>query len=106
IATRDSAMGMAGPPLVEAALGLKLTPEEIGPSDVHFAAGAIDILVETEAEAIDRAKRYLGYFGPPLPAGEAPDQTVLRTLVPENPRRAYDVRRVIQGLADRDSVQE
>ena len=39
IATKDSAMGMAGPPLVEAALGLKLTPEEIGPADVHFAAG-------------------------------------------------------------------
>jgi acetyl-CoA carboxylase carboxyltransferase component len=107
IATKDSAMGMAGPPLVEAALGLKLTPEEIGPSDVHFAAGSIDILVEDEAEAIDRAKRYLAYFGPPAPPpGEAPDQALLRGLVPENPRRAYDVRRVIQGLADKDSVQE
>ena len=106
IATKDSAMGMAGPPLVEAALGLKLTPEEIGPSDVHFAAGAIDILVEDEAEAIDKAKRYLAYFGPPLAPGEAPDQTLLRGLVPDNPRRAYDVRRVINGLADVGSVQE
>ena len=69
IATKDSAMGMAGPPLVEAALGLKLTPEEIGPSDVHFAAGAIDILVEDEAEAIDKAKRYLAYFGAAAAAG-------------------------------------
>ena len=106
IATRASAMGMAGPPLVEAALGLKLAPEEIGPSDVHFAAGAIDILVEDETEAVEKAKRYLGYFGPAEPAGEAPDQTLLRGLVPENPRRAYDVRRVIAGLADKDSVQE
>jgi acetyl-CoA carboxylase carboxyltransferase component len=45
IAAKDSAMGMAGPPLVEAALGLRLTPEEIGPAAVHHAAGAIDILV-------------------------------------------------------------
>src|SRR6185295_13118445 len=30
IATKDSSMGMAGPPLVEAALGVKLTPEEVG----------------------------------------------------------------------------
>lgn len=106
IATRDSAMGMAGPPLVEAALGLKLTPEEIGPSEVHFAAGAIDILVEDEAEAVEKARRYLAYFGPPQPAGEAPDQALLRGLVPDNPRRAYDVRRVVQGLADLGSVQE
>jgi acetyl-CoA carboxylase carboxyltransferase component len=106
IATRDSTMGMAGPPLVEAALSVKLTPEEIGPAEVHFASGAIDILVEDEAEAVAAAKRYLAYFGPPLPSGEAPDQTRLRDMVPVNPRRAYDVRRVIQGLADVGSVQE
>ena len=63
IATQDFAMGMAGPPLVEAALGVKLTPEEIGPASVHVASGVIDILVEDEAEAIAAAKKYLGYFG-------------------------------------------
>lgn len=106
IATRDSAMGMAGPPLVEAALGLKLKPEEIGPPEVHYAAGAVDVLVDGEAEAIEAARRYLSYFGPPLPSGEAPDAAALRTLVPDNPRRAYDVRRVIRGIADVDSVME
>lgn len=106
IATRDSAMGMAGPPLVEAALGIKLKPEEIGPPDVHYAAGSVDILVEDEAEAVEAAKRYLSYFGPPLPAGEAPDPLALRNLVPDNPRRAYDVRKVIRGIADIDSVME
>jgi acetyl-CoA carboxylase carboxyltransferase component len=106
IATRDSAMGMAGPPLVEAALGIKLKPEEIGPPEVHYAAGAVDVLVDGEAEAIEAARRYLSYFGPPLPPGEAPDPAALRTLVPDNPRRAYDVRRVIRGIADIDSVME
>lgn len=106
IATRDSTMGMAGPPLVEAALGVKLKPEEIGPSDVHYAAGAIDILVEDESEAVETAKRYLSYFGPPLPSGAAPDPAALRDLVPDNPRRAYDMRRVIRGIADVDSVME
>lgn len=106
IATRDSTMGMAGPPLVEAALGVRLKPEEIGPSDVHYAAGAIDILVEDEAEAIEKAKRYLSYFGPPLPSGEAPAPAALRGLVPDNPRRAYDVRKAIRGIADIDSVLE
>jgi acetyl-CoA carboxylase carboxyltransferase component len=106
IATKDAAMGMAGPPLVEAALGRKLTPEEIGPMSVHVASGVVDILVDDDGEAIAAAKRYLGYFGGPAAPGPAPDQTVLRTLVPENPRRAYDVRKVVATLADEDSVLE
>jgi acetyl-CoA carboxylase carboxyltransferase component len=106
IATKDSAMGMAGPPLVEAALGKKYTPEEIGPADVHYASGVIDILVEDEAEGIAAARKYLSYFDMELPAGEAPDQLSLRDIVPENPRRAYNVRTVIQTLCDRDSVLE
>ncbi|TCZ64795.1 acyl-CoA carboxylase subunit beta [Roseicella aquatilis] len=106
VATKDASMGMAGPPLVEAALGLRLTPEEIGPAAVHVASGAVDVLVEDEAEAIAVARRYLGYFGPPAAPGEAPDGAALREVVPENPRRAYDVRKVIHGIADRDSVLE
>lgn len=106
IVTKDASMGMAGPPLVEAALGLKLTPEEIGPAAVHVASGAVDLLVEDEAAAIAAARRYLAYFGPPAAPGEAPDGAALRQMVPENPRRAYDVRKVIHGIADRDSVLE
>jgi acetyl-CoA carboxylase carboxyltransferase component len=99
-------MGMAGPPLVEAALGVKLTPEEIGPASVHVASGVVDVLVEDETEAIAAARKYLGYFGGPGPAGEAPDQRALRRIVPDNPRRAYNVRKVIDGLADTGSVLE
>jgi acetyl-CoA carboxylase carboxyltransferase component len=106
IATENSTMGMAGPPLVEAALGKKYTPEEIGPASVHFASGVIDILVKDEAEAIAAAKKYLGYFDMQQAPGEAPDQMVLRDMVPENPRRAYNVRNVINTLCDRDSVME
>jgi acetyl-CoA carboxylase carboxyltransferase component len=105
-ALKSSSMGMAGPPLVEAALGMKLTPEEIGPASVHFASGVIDVLVDNCAQAVAMAKKYLGYFGPPAPPGDAADQRALRDVVPANPRRAYDVRKVIGLLADRDSVME
>lgn len=44
------------------------------------------------------------YFGPPAAPGEAPDGAALRDIVPGNPRRAYDVRKVIRGITDRDSV--
>jgi acetyl-CoA carboxylase carboxyltransferase component len=106
IATKDSTLGMAGPPLVEAALGVKLTPEEIGPASVHVAAGVIDVLVEDEAEAIAVTRKYLGYFGGAIAPGAAPDGTALRDVVPDNPRRAYNVRKVIDGIADIGSVLE
>jgi acetyl-CoA carboxylase carboxyltransferase component len=97
---------MAGPPLVEAALGVKLTPEEIGPAAVHVASGVIDVLVEDEAEAVAAARQYLGYFNGSTVPGAAPDGTVLRDIVPDNPRRAYNVRKVIEGLADLGSILE
>lgn len=106
IAVRDSAIGLAGPPLVEAALGVKLRPEEIGPASVHVQSGVVDLLAEDEHEAIAQAKKYLAFFGPPAAPGQAPDPAPLRTLVPENPRRAYDVRKVIAHLVDVDSVLE
>lgn len=106
IATRKAALGMAGPPLVESALGIKLTPEELGPPEVHEASGAVDILVEDEAEAVEIAKLYLSYFRQDNPPGRAPDGSGLRDVVPENPRRAYDVRKVINGIADEGSVLE
>lgn len=106
IAVSGSAIGIGGPPLVEAATGQRLTPEEIGPYEVHRATGVIDIAVETDEEAVDTAQRYLAYFSGPASVVEAPEVAKLRGLVPENPRRAYDVRRVIQHIVDQDSMTE
>ncbi len=107
IATRDSAIGMGGPPLVEGATGLKLTPDDIGPAEMHDRVGGIDLMVETEAEAIDAASRYLRYFLFDLPDGEVdPWAERIRSIVPSNRRRAYDMRRVIRAIMDRDSVLE
>ncbi len=106
IATRAATLGMAGPPLVEAALGVKMTPEELGPAALHEEAGGIDVLAEDEAEAARIARQYLGYFGGPGAPGAAPDTLALRGVVPENRRRAYDVRKVIDGIADVGSILE
>jgi len=107
IMTPDASMGMAGPPLVEAALGIKYTPEEIGPAAVHVASGVVDVTAKDDAEAVAIAKRYLGYFrGRGGAPGAAPDVAKLRNLVPENPRRAYNVKRAIEGIADLGSVLE
>jgi len=106
IATRGSNIGMGGPAMVEGGgLGV-YRAEEIGPSDVQSKNGVIDVLVEDEANAVQVAKQYLSYFQGPLRDWSCADQRLLRRVVPENRRRTYDMRQLIDTLADTASVLE
>ena len=82
------------------------TPDEVGPMDVQVPNGVVDIEVADEAEAVVRAKQYLSYFQGPVDTWEAPDPRELRFMVPENRLRYYDMRKVIEGIADVGSVLE
>lgn len=81
-------------------------PEDVGPSESQYRNGVIDVLVEDDVEAVAVAKRYLGYFQGDLAQWEHADQRLLRSAVPENRLRVYDVRNVIETLFDRESVLE
>lgn len=106
IATQGSNIGMGGPAMIEGGGLGAVTPEDIGPVEDQLPNGVIDILVKDEAEAVQVGKKYLSYFQGPIKKWEASDQRVLRTLIPENRLRIYDVRHVIENLADKDSVLE
>ncbi len=106
IATANATLGMGGPAMIEGgALGV-YRPEEVGPMAVQRPNGVVDIAVADEAEAVAAAKRYLSYFQGRLADWTAPDQRLLRRAVPENRLRIYDVRNVIDTLADEGSVLE
>ena len=106
IATRRSNIGMGGPAMVEGGgLGL-FTPEQIGPSGVQAANGVIDLLVEDEAAAVAAARQYLAFFQGTTPQWAEADPTLLRTALPENRVRAYDMREVMQMVADTTSLLE
>ncbi len=106
IATEDSNIGMGGPAMIEGGgLGV-FTPDEVGPLDVQLASGVVDVGVSDEAEAVEVAKKYLGYFQGPLAGWECADQRTLRSVIPANRLRTYDTRAVIEGLADTGSVLE
>ena len=106
IATPDATIGMGGPAMIEGGgLGV-YRPEEVGPLSVQVPNGVVDVAVADEAEAVRVARRYLAYFQGPLGSWEAPDPRLLRQVVPENRRRAYDMRAAVTGLADTDSVLE
>ena len=106
IATRNANIGMGGPAMIEGGgLGV-FRPEEVGPMEVQVPNGVVDIPVADEAEAVAAAKRYLSYFQGAVDDWACADQRRLRHVVPEDRLRTYDVRRVIEVLADEGSVLE
>jgi acetyl-CoA carboxylase carboxyltransferase component len=106
IATKASNIGMGGPAMIEGGGLGSYKPEEIGPSAVQSRNGVIDVLVDDEVQAVKSAKQYLSYFQGDLPRGDAPDQRLLRQAIPENRLRVYDIRAVMRGLVDTDSLLE
>jgi acetyl/propionyl-CoA carboxylase alpha subunit/acetyl-CoA carboxylase carboxyltransferase component len=106
IATANSNIGMGGPAMVEGGgLGI-FRPEDIGPMSVQVRNGVVDLPVADEAEAVRVAKKYLSYFQGAVSRWECADQRLLRGIIPENRLRIYDVRAVIETLADIGSVLE
>jgi len=118
----------AGPPLVEAATGEQVGKEELGGAAVHTAlSGVAHDSVADDRSALERVRRYLSYFPghawehpPSVPPGAAgrggdarrddggsgPAADDLSAVIPADPRIGYDVRRVVEAVADPDSVME
>jgi acetyl-CoA carboxylase carboxyltransferase component len=97
---------MGGPAMIEGGgLGV-YAPHEIGPLRVQVPNGVVDLLADDETGAVVTAKRYLSYFQGPVADWTCADQSLLRDCVPEDRRRAYDVRSVLEILADTGSVLE
>jgi len=106
IATEGATLAMGGPAMIEGGgLGI-YTPEEVGPMSFQVPNGVVDLLVKDEKAAVVAARKYLSYFQGPIAHWEANDQRTLRHVVPENRLRLYDMREVIETLADRDSILE
>ena len=108
-----SSMSLGGARLVKAATGEDVTDHDMGGSQVHcYESGVGDNEVADDAECLAAVRRFLSYLPssnleepPVVPTDDPPDRLVegLDRLVPTNPRAAYDMRRVIRLIADRDS---
>src|SRR5205809_5210046 len=105
-----SNMALGGPPLVKAVVGEDITAEELGGSKVHCEiSGVGDLEVEDDEHCLRVVKEYLSYFPsrnqepPPViayeDAAERRDEALL-TILPDSPRRAYDVKKVLRAVVD------
>lgn len=103
-------MALGGPPLVKAVTGEEITEQDLGGSKVHATkSGVGDVEVENDAECIKLMKRYLSYFPsscedqPPVaPCTDPLDrrEESLLDLLPDNPRKAYDMYKLIAAVVD------
>jgi len=104
IATGGSSIGIGGPPMVEAALGMRLSAHEIAGVEMHEKSGGIDLLVHDDHEAIDAARRYLAFYNDQPSGNPSLTADTINSLVPDH--GPYDIRPVIEALVDADSLFE
>lgn len=104
VATADAALGMGGPAMIEGGGLGSFEPDAIGPLSTQGPNGVVDVEAVDEVEAVAAAKRLVSYFQGPLAGWSEHDPKLLREVVPERRRRAYDVASAVEGLADVGSV--
>jgi acetyl/propionyl-CoA carboxylase alpha subunit/acetyl-CoA carboxylase carboxyltransferase component len=107
IGVEGANIGLGGPAMIEGGgLGV-VSPDEVGPAAEQWRNGSLDLYVKDEVEAARQAKQMLGYFqGRTAADASCADQRLLRHLIPENRVRVYDIRAVIETLADEGSFLE
>ncbi len=106
----------AGPPIVERAMGLKVTREELGGSKMAVdIAGTIDNVAKNEEECLTMIGDFLSYMPqnvwempPTIPCDDPSDRIDdhLTKIIPRDRRKPYDTRRLMHGIVDRDSIFE
>src|SRR5262249_10292580 len=103
-------MALGGPPLVKAVTGQDIGEQELRGSKIHATkSGVGDCEVDNDAACIELVKKYLSYF--PSNSEEEPPRVPvtdpierreesLLDLLPESPRKAYDMYKLIAAIVD------
>jgi methylmalonyl-CoA decarboxylase subunit alpha len=106
---------VAGPAVVERAMGEKLTKDELGGAQVHTRNGTVDNGAQDEREALMQIRQFLSYLPqnvwdlPPVtPCDDPADRAeeALLSIIPRERRRAYDMRAIIAAVFDLESFFE
>jgi acetyl-CoA carboxylase carboxyltransferase component len=106
VMTEDASMFLTGPGIVREVLGEDVTAADLGGVRVHERNGVCQLVVADDREAARTACELLSYLpqnaweAPPRREPEAPPPVEVETIVPDDQRRAYDVRDVIEALFD------
>jgi len=110
VMTRETAQVLiGGPALVQRALGVRMTKEELGGAHVHTRSGVVDNVAEDEAAALDQVRRFLSYLpssawqaAPRLPCDDPVERMEgdLLSAVPRDPNAPFDMRAIVEMVMD------
>ncbi len=116
VMTRETAqLLIAGPALVERALNIKITKEELGGANIHSRNAVATNIAADEADAFRQIRGFLGYLPgnvwelapraePTDPADRMAEELI--RIVPKNRRQIFDMRKLVQLVLDQDSFFE
>ena len=106
---------IGGPKLVERALGVSLTKDELGGAHIHARSGLVDNVAEDEEAALMQCRRFLSYLpssvyerAPRIQSNDDPSRSEeeLLTIVPRDSNAGFDVREMVSMIMDIDSFFE
>ncbi|PPR62850.1 MAG: Methylmalonyl-CoA carboxyltransferase 12S subunit [Alphaproteobacteria bacterium MarineAlpha4_Bin2] len=106
---------LGGPPLVKAAIGEVVTPEELGGADVHCReSGVTDHYADNDYHALGIARRIVSNFNrlkqPNIrirkPRDPNYDAKEIYGVVPSDIRQPYDIREIIARVVDGSDLDE
>ncbi|MEP6626299.1 MAG: carboxyl transferase domain-containing protein [Acidimicrobiia bacterium] len=109
IMVEGAALFTAGPPLVAAATGEEVSKEALGGAAIHTTvSGVAQNSVPDDEAALDLVRTYLSYFpsnaaiAPPRRRATDGRRTIeaMLDVVPPDPRRPYDIRKVVELTVD------
>jgi len=107
---RTSYMYITGPAVVKAATGEEIGDDELGGAVAHSVkSGVAQFAGDSDEQTIEEIKRLLGYLPPSyeekppyIATTDSPDRTdpALDDIIPDSPRKAYDMKDVIRSIVD------
>jgi methylmalonyl-CoA decarboxylase subunit alpha len=120
----NASMYLGSPRMAQMVIGEEVSLEEMGGARMHTSvSGCGHLLVKSDAEGIDAARRYLSYLPrnwethppmahppteePPLAPPAAPaSQTAIGELIPADENKPFDMQLLLDALLDADTFME
>jgi acetyl-CoA carboxylase carboxyltransferase component len=100
---------VAGPAVVERALGVSLTKDELGGAHIHSRSGLVDKVADSETHAFELMRQFLSYMpqniwqlAERIHCDDDPDRAeeALLNIVPKSSRIPFKMRDVIKHVLD------
>jgi len=111
-----SQMYITGPDVVKAVISIDITHEELGGAKTHAEkSGVAHFISDNEPDCFKSVRRLLGFLPqsykeapPQLKPTDDPERTdeKLRTIIPDEPNKVYDMKQIIKSIADNGDFME